>query len=65
MTPKLETALTGALTVLGIVGVGMLKQQGLIDADTSVLATGVLVGGGLGWGGKTIAGAAAPASPPD
>lgn len=55
MSPKLETLITGAATIGAIVGVGAIQTAGFIDADTSKLAIGVALGGGLGWAGKTVA----------
>lgn len=53
MTPKIETAVTGAATIAAIVAVGAAKTAGIIDEGTATLAIGVALGGGLGWAGKT------------
>lgn len=55
MNQKIESLITGAATIVAIVGVGAVKTAGWIDEGTATLAIGVAVGGGLGWVGKTVA----------
>lgn len=55
MSQKLELFLTGVASVVLVLAIGALKVQGIVDAEYATLATGLVVGGGLGWGGKTAA----------
>lgn len=53
MTAKLESAIVGAITLGAILMVGAAHTQGWVDRDTTVLANGFILGGGLGWVAKT------------
>lgn len=57
MSQKLELFITGVASVALVLLIGALKVQGIVDAEYATLATGLVVGGGLGWGGKTAASA--------
>ena len=62
MSPKIESAITGGVTILAIVGIGVLKTAGWIDADITNLAVGLALGGGLGYTGKVVTSSSPPSS---
>lgn len=60
VSPRVETLLTGVVTLVAVVIVGIIKQQGWLDSDYANIATGMALGGGGGWAGKTVSTSSAP-----